>query len=73
MSGKEFLDRLRNFAQRNHLAYRFEAAHGKGSHGRVYLGVRYTTVKDRRKDIGKGLLSQMCRDLGISVRDLMDQ
>src|SRR5437762_3295210 len=66
MTGNEFLDRLRRYARRHGLPMIFDPGTGKGSHGRVYLGHRHTTVKDRRKEIGPGLLSKMCRDLGIT-------
>ncbi len=73
MTGNEFLDRVTRYARRKNLAIRFDPGHGKGSHGRLYLGDRETSVKDRRKEIGKGLLSKMCRDLGMTVRDLYDR
>ena len=34
-------------------------------HGTLYAGDRRTTVKDRKKEIGKGLLNKMLADLGI--------
>jgi len=40
------------------------------SHGRVYFGGRFTAIKDRRKELPKGLLRAMCRQLGIDPRDL---
>ena len=42
---------------------------GAGSHGTLYAGKRKTTVKDRRKEIGKGLLAKMLADLGIDRDD----
>jgi mRNA interferase HicA len=48
---------------------RFEP-HGKGSHGRLYYGDRFATLKDRKKEIGKGLLKAMCPQLGIHPDDL---
>ena len=41
------------------------ASEGAGSHGTLYAGDRKTTVKDRRKEIGKGLCRKMLADLGI--------
>ena len=35
------------------------ASEGSGSHGTLYAGDRRTTVKDRKKEIGKGLLNKM--------------
>ena len=49
---------------------RFESRPGKGSHGRLYYGERFTTVKDRRKEIGAGLLGAMLRQLGLNRNDL---
>jgi predicted RNA binding protein YcfA (HicA-like mRNA interferase family) len=49
---------------------RFDAGPGKGSHGRLYYGSTFTTVKDRKKEIGIGLLTKMLRDLGLTKADL---
>ncbi len=49
---------------------RFEARRGKGSHGRLYYGSRFTTVKDRRKEIGVGLLNAMLGQLGLTRADI---
>lgn len=73
MTGDEFLDRMTRYARKHNSNIKFDPAHGKGSHGRLYLGNRNTAVKDRRKEIGKGLLSKMCRDLGIRVQDLYER
>jgi hypothetical protein len=52
------------------MSYLFVPAKGKGSHGKVYFGMASTIVKDRKKELGIGLLCQMCKDLGISPEDL---
>ena len=70
MKGSEFLRRVRRLADRRGLHVEFVSGRGKGSHGRLYLGSAYTTLKDRKKEIGPGLLRQMCRQLGISPKDL---
>jgi hypothetical protein len=46
------------------------ADRGKGSHGRLYLGGEFTTLKDRKKEIGRDLLAKMCADLKIDPHDL---
>jgi mRNA interferase HicA len=48
----------------------FDRSHGKGSHGRLYYGDRFTTLKDRGKEIGPGLLNAMIGQLGLSKEDL---
>ena len=69
VNGHEFEKRLRRLARRKGLSVRFEP-HGKGSHGRLYFGERFTTLKDRRKELGQGLLHAMCRQLGIDFDEL---
>jgi len=51
------------------LDVRFVASEGPGSHGTLYAGDRRTTVKDRKKEIGRGLLAKMLVDLGIDRQD----
>ena len=44
---------------------------GRGSHRIVYFGIRWTTVKDlEEEEVGKGLLRQMCKDLGVDPAEL---
>ena len=57
-------------ARREKVACQFVADRGKGSHGRLYFGVEFTTLKDRKKEIGGDLLAKMCRDLNIDPHDL---
>jgi len=52
------------------VAVSFDPAQGKGSHGRLYHGSRFTTLKDRRQEIGPGLLKSMLDQLGLSRADL---
>ncbi|MCY3753889.1 MAG: hypothetical protein OXG99_07355, partial [Alphaproteobacteria bacterium] len=57
MNGRQFIARARKWARNRRLEVRVVASHGPGSHGTLYIGARKTTVKDRKKDIGKGLLA----------------
>jgi mRNA interferase HicA len=57
-------------AQSRKLTSRFVAGRGKGSHGRLYCGDEFTTLKDRKKEIGRDLLAKMCADLKIDPHDL---
>ena len=70
LKGAEFERRLRKLARRMGATCEFVADQGKGSHGRFYLGAECTTLKDRKKEIGPGLLVKMCRDLKIDPHDL---
>ncbi len=70
MSGKEFIDRVAALGRDRNVPVRVDAERGKGSHVMLYYGDRKTVVKDRRKDIGPGLLSAMARQLGLDPADL---
>ena len=69
MNGRQFIARVRKWARSRNLEVRFVASEGAGSHGTLYAGERRTTVKDRKKGIGKGLLAKMLTDLGIDKDD----
>jgi mRNA interferase HicA len=70
VKGSEFERRVRRLARRMRVACEFVAAEGKGSHGRLYFGEEFTTLKDRRKEIGRDLFAKMCRDLKIDPHEL---
>ena len=70
MRGSEFLRKVKSIARRNKLAYRWSPQRGVGSHGTLCLGERFTVVKDLKKEIGPGLLADMCKQLGIRKEDL---
>jgi mRNA interferase HicA len=70
MTGNEFERKIKKIARRRGVSASFDAGHGKGSHGRLYYGARFTTLKDRRKEIGAGLLNAMLGQLGLTKADL---
>lgn len=70
MNGAELERKIRRLGRRRGVRVSFEPASGKGSHGRLYFGDRFTTMKDRRKEIGPGLLKSMLDQLGLSKVDL---
>lgn len=70
MNGHEFEKRLKKLAGKRSVDVVFLGDKGAGCHGTLYYGDRRTTLKDRRKEIGKGLLAKMCRDLGVDPSDL---
>jgi mRNA interferase HicA len=70
MTGSDFERRVKKLARRRGVPVSFDASHGKGSHGRLYYGERFTTLKDRKKEIGPGLLKAMLDQLGLTKEDL---
>jgi len=70
MNGHEFERKVRLLGRRRGVAVGFDRGPGKGSHGRLYYGERFTTLKDRKKEIGPGLLNAMLRQLRLTRADL---
>jgi len=70
MRGREFERKIRKLGRRRGVLVAFDGGHGKGSHGRLYFGERFTTLKDRNKEIGPGLLKAMLDQLGLTRDDI---
>ena len=70
VKGSEFLRKVKVDARRKKLTYRWVPERGSGSHGTLYVGGRFTVVKDLKKELGPGLLSDMYKQLGIRKEDL---
>jgi mRNA interferase HicA len=70
MTGSEFERRIRKLGRRRGVRVSFDSGHGKGSQGRLYYGDKFTTLKDRKKEIGPGLLKAMLDQLGLTRNDL---
>lgn len=70
MNGNELIRKIRALGRRRDIPVKFYPKPGKGSHGVLFFGSRRTTIKDRRHEIGAGLLADMPRQLGIHKRDL---
>lgn len=70
MNGAEFVKRIKAAAKRKGFSCTLDFSRGKGSHATLYFGDKFTIVKDRKKEIGPGLLASMLADLGLTKEDL---
>jgi hypothetical protein len=70
MNGNELIRRLKRLSRQTGVPVHHDGKPGKGSHGRLYYGSRFTTLKDPRKEIGAGLMNKMLADLGIAKDEL---
>jgi len=70
VNGNEFLRRLQRLGRARGIEVRIDEERGKGSHTTVYFGERFAVIKDRRKELGRGLLHAMLRQLGLREREL---
>ena len=72
MTGRQFIRRVRRLAKDKGLEKpTFLAKKGAGSHGTLFIGDRETTIKDRKKELGKGLLNKMLADLDIDKNEFL--
>ena len=69
MTGAEFIRRVRRIAREHGVEVWLDGERGKGSHVTLHYGSNKTIVKDRRKEIGPGLLANMIRDIGLERSD----
>ena len=69
-TGNEFERKIKKLGRERGVAISFDRGPGKGSHGRLYYGNRFTTLKDRKREIGPGLLSAMLGQPGLTMAAL---
>lgn len=59
----QFLRQLRDHAKANGVLFRFDSRKGKGGHGRVYVGEKFTTVPSG--ELKKPTLESILKQLGL--------
>lgn len=62
MNRDAFLRDLRPYCRKNGLAFSWDASHGKGGHGRVKVGDKFTTVQS---DVSRGVRETILKQLGL--------
>jgi len=66
VNGSEFIKKVKKLGKQNKISVRFKTKRGKGSHGTLYYGSLFTILKNRKKEIGPGLLAKMLADLNLT-------
>jgi mRNA interferase HicA len=70
VTGAEFIRLIKATGKANRVAVAFDESHGKGSHGRLYYGKAFCTIKDRKKELPLGLRDAMLKQLRLSKKDV---
>jgi mRNA interferase HicA len=65
MNYLQFLRRLRAYARQKDLEFEVVKNRGKGGHQMVHLGGRKSTIQSPSKEVKRGTLRAMLRQLGI--------
>ena len=71
MTGAEFVRRVQRLGRSRGISVHLDERRGKGSHGRLYYGDKFTTIKDRRKELSASLLANMLTQLELSKEDIL--
>lgn len=70
MTGNEFIRKIKKVGRERGVTVQFVARRGKGSHGTLSYGVRYTIVRNPKDELKTGTLHAMLTQLGLSNKDL---
>ncbi len=72
MRGTEFVRRVRKLGRKRGILVELQAERGKGSHGTLYFGERFTIVRSLKDEIKTGTLHAMLKQLGLNLDDLSE-
>ena len=70
MSDKELIRKVLKLGKKRGIGAHFEGRPGKGSHGRLYYGKKWTTATRRGKELPRGELRGKLDQLGLTIGDL---
>lgn len=70
MSGSEFLRKVERVAKERGITVRFLPRRGKGSHGTLHYGERFSVVRNPKDELKSGTLHGMLKQLGLTLADI---
>jgi mRNA interferase HicA len=70
VKGTELVRRLRKVGRQRGLVVELVPERGKGSHGTLYFGERFTIVRNLKDELKTGTLHAMLKQLGLTPQDL---
>jgi len=70
MTGNEFIRKVKKLGRARGVAVQFVARRGKGSHGTLFYGSRFTIVRNPKDELKTGTFHAMLAQLGLSSEEL---
>ena len=70
MKGSELVRLVRKVGRRRGVIVELVPERGKGSHGTLYFGERFTIVRNLKDELKTGTLHAMLKQLGLTLEDL---
>ena len=71
VKGAEFIRRVRKLGRRRDVFVKWIPERGKGSHGTLYYGARFTIVQNLNTELKKATLHAMLDQLGLTLMELL--
>ena len=72
MKGNELIRKLPRLGRKRTVKVSYVARRGKGSHGTLFYGSRFTIIRSLKDELKTGTLHAMLDQLGLSVDDLKE-
>jgi mRNA interferase HicA len=72
MKGSEFIRKIRRLGHRKGINVEWVARRGKGRHGTLVYGSRFTIVRNLKDELKTGTLHAMLDQLGLTLEDLYE-
>lgn len=70
MRGNEFIRKIKKLGRKNGLYVKFVSRRGKGSHGTLFYGEKFTIVRNPKDELKTGTIHAMIEQLGLTLDDL---
>lgn len=70
MTGNEFIRKVRKLGRERGVVVQFVARRGKGSHGTLLYGSRFTIVRNPKDELKTGTLHAMLTQLGLNREEI---
>lgn len=70
MKGSEFIKKLKKLGRQRHVEVKYLTRRGKGSHGTLFYGDRFTIIRSPKDELKKGTLHAMLNQLGLTINDI---
>lgn len=70
VKGAEFVRKIQKVGRARNVPVEFVEERGKGSHGTLVFGSQMTIVPDRKRELKRGTLAAMLKQLGLTIEDL---
>ncbi len=73
MKGSEFIRKIRKLGRKNKIPVKFVKRRGKGSHGTLFYGERFTIVRNPKDELKTKTMHAMLDQLGLVLDNIISR